>query len=237
MLNTFTSNLENAIQSAPLIAVAICLAAGVATSFTPCVYPLIPITIGIIGAKGSPTRIRGFYLSLMFVIGLAMVYSALGALAALSGRFFFGQIQTNPWVNLVVANLCIIFGLAMLDVITIQFSWDPLHGAFRMKRRGGLTALVMGGSSALIAAPCTAPVLGILLTFVGTRQNIPLGITMLFSYALGMGFLLILIGTFAGLLTSLPHSGEWMERIKKGFGIMMIGVGEYFLIKAGQFLI
>lgn len=236
MLETFTSNLESSIHSAPLIAIALCLAAGIATSFTPCVYPLIPITIGFIGAKGSPTRVRGFYLSLMYVVGLALVYASLGAFAALTGKFF-GQIQTNPWAHFVVANLCIIFGLAMLDVITIQFTWSTLYGVYRLKRRGGITALVMGGSSALIAAPCTAPVLGILLTFVGTKQNIPLGIIMLFSYALGMGFLLILIGTFTGLLTSLPRSGEWMERIKKGFGIMMIAVGEYFLIRAGQFMI
>jgi cytochrome c-type biogenesis protein len=235
MLDTFTQNLESAIHTAPLIAIAISLAAGVATSFTPCVYPLIPITVGFIGAKGSPTRIRGFYLSLMYVIGLALVYSCLGAFAALTGKFF-GHIQSNPWVHFLVANICIVFGLAMLDVITIQFTWDPLHSAFRMERRGGITSLAMGGASALIAAPCTAPVLGILLTFVGTKQNIPLGITMLFAYAFGMGFLLILIGTFTGLLTSLPRSGEWMVRIKKVFGVMMIAIGEYFLIKAGQLM-
>jgi thiol:disulfide interchange protein DsbD len=235
MLDSFTHNLESAIQTAPLLAVAISLAAGIATSFTPCVYPLIPITVGFIGAKGSSTKIRGFYLSCMYVIGLALIYACLGAFAALTGKFF-GHIQTNPWVHLVVANLCIIFGLAMLDVITIQFTWTPLRGAFPMKRRGGMTALFMGGASALIAAPCTAPVLGILLTFVGTKQNIPLGVTMLFSYAFGMGFLLILIGTFTGLLTSLPRSGEWMVKIKKGFGVMMIAVGEYFLVKAGQLM-
>lgn len=235
MLETFTGNLEHSIQTAPLIAIAISLAAGIATSFTPCVYPLIPITLGIIGAKGSPTRIRGFYLSFMYVIGLAVIYSCLGAFAALTGKFF-GHIQSNPWIHLVVANLCIIFGLAMLDVITIQFTWDPLHSVFHIKRRGGMTAMAMGGASALIAAPCTAPVLGILLTFVGTKQNIPLGMIMLFSYAFGMGFLLIVIGTFTGLITSLPRSGEWMVRIKKGFGILMIAAGEYFLIKAGQLM-
>lgn len=235
MLDTFTQNLESAIHTAPLIAIAISLAAGIATSFTPCVYPLIPITVGIIGAKGSHTKIRGFYLSFMYVIGLAAVYSCLGAFAALTGKFF-GHIQSNPWMHLAVANLCIVFGLAMLDVFTIQFTWDPLHSAFRMKRRGGITAMAMGGASALIAAPCTAPVLGILLTFVGTKQNVPLGMIMLFAYAFGMGFLLILIGTFTGILTSMPRSGEWMVRIKKCFGVLMIAVGEYFLIKAGQLM-
>jgi len=236
MIENLTNNLETAIQSAPLLAVVISLAAGIVTGFTPCVYPLIPITVGFIGAKGSKTRIRGFYLSLMYVLGLAVVYSSLGAFAALTGRLF-GQIQTNPWAHLVVANICIIFGLAMLEVITIQFTWFARYAAPEFKSKGGITAILLGGTSALIAAPCTAPVLGILLTYVGTKQNIPLGIIMLFSFAFGMGFLLILIGTFTGLFTSLPASGAWMVKIKKGFGIMMIMVGEYFLIKMGQFMI
>ena len=236
MIETLSTNLETAIQSAPLLAIGISLAAGIATSFTPCVYPLIPITVGFIGAKGATTKLRGFYLSLMYVLGLATVYASLGAFAALTGKFF-GQIQTNPWMHLVVANMCIIFGLAMLDVITIQFTWFDRYTSTEAKGKGGITALIIGGSSALISGPCTAPVLAILLTYVGTKQNVLFGIGMLFAYALGMGFLLIVIGTFTGLLASLPQSGQWMVRIKKGFGLMMIGVGEFFLIKAGQLLI
>jgi thiol:disulfide interchange protein DsbD len=236
VLENLTNNLDLYLKGSVLLSFAASYIGGVLVSFTPCMYPLIPITVGFIGAKGSPTRIRGFYLSLMYVIGLALVYSCLGAFAALTGKFF-GHIQSNPWVNFVVANLCIMFGLAMLDVFTIQFTWDPLHSAFHLKRRGGMTSMAMGGASALIAAPCTAPVLGILLTFVGTKQNIPLGMIMLFAYAFGMGFLLILIGTFTGILTSLPRSGEWMVRIKKAFGVLMIAAGEYFLIKAGQLML
>lgn len=236
MIEILTNNLEAAIQSAPLLAILISLAAGILTSFTPCVYPLIPITVGFVGAKGSKTRLRGFYLSLMYVLGLAVVYSSLGAFAALTGKLF-GQIQTNPWAHLAVANICIIFGLAMLDVITIQFTWFDRYGVTEAKTKGGISAIFLGAASALIAAPCTAPVLGILLTYVGTKQNVSLGIAMLFFYAFGMGFLLILIGTFAGLLTSLPRSGNWMVNIKKGFGIMMIIVGEYFLIKMGQLMV
>ena len=236
MIETLTNNLEAAIQSAPLLAILISLAAGILTSFTPCVYPLIPITVGFIGAKGSTTKIRGFYLSLMYVLGLAVVYSSLGAFAALTGKLF-GHIQTSPWAHLAVANICIIFGLAMLDVITIQFTWFGRYGVTEVKGKGGVSAVFLGGTSALIAAPCTAPVLGMLLTYVGTKQNVPLGMVMLFVYAFGMGFLLILIGTFAGLITSLPRSGNWMVTIKKGFGIMMIIVGEYFLIKMGQLMV
>ena len=236
MIESLSTNLETAIQSAPLVAIGISMGAGILTSFTPCVYPLIPITIGFIGAKGSTTKMRGFYLSLMYVFGLAIVYAALGAFAALTGKFF-GQIQTNPWMHIIVANMCIIFGLAMLDVFTIQFTWFSRFGITKTEGKGGLTALIIGGSSALISGPCTAPVLAILLTYVGTKQNVLFGVSMLFSYALGMGFLLIIIGTFTGLISSLPKSGQWMVRIKKAFGFLMIAVGQYFLVKAGQFLI
>ena len=234
-MDYLTSNLEVAIRSSPLVAIAIALLAGILTSFTPCVYPLIPITVGFIGAKGTATRLRGLYLSLMYVLGLAIIYSSLGVFAVLTGRLF-GHIQSSPWAYLIVANICIIFGLSMLEVLTIQFTWLSRYGTTGVTTKGGFSALLLGGSSALVAAPCTAPVLGILLTYVGTKQNIPLGILMLFAYACGMGFLLILIGTFAGLLSSLPRSGNWMVRIKKGLGIFMIMVGEYFLIKCGQLL-
>ena len=125
----------------------------------------------------------------------------------------------------------------MLGVTTISFTKLAPRKVVAAENKGGLSAVLLGGSSALIAAPCSAPVLGVLLTYVGSKQNIVLGVFMLFFFAFGMGFLLILIGTFAGLLVSLPKSGIWMERSKKGLGILMILMGEYLLIKMGQLLI
>lgn len=228
--------LESSIQSSPILAVFISLLAGILTSFTPCIYPLIPVTLGFIGAKGSETRLRGLYLSLMYVLGLAIVYSFLGAFAALTGKFF-GQIQTNPWAYFIVANIYILFGLAMLGVININFSWLSKIRVSGKKNKGGLSAVLFGGSSALIAAPCSAPVLGVLLTYVGTKQNIFFGLLMLFFFAFGLGFILILIGTFTGLMVSFPKSGPWMVGIKKGMGILMILMGEYLLFKMGQLMI
>jgi thiol:disulfide interchange protein DsbD len=224
------------LYGSPFIALMIAFAAGVLTSFTPCVYPLIPITVGFIGAKGSVTKSRGFYLSLLYVLGLACVYASLGAFAALSGKLF-GQISTSPWTYILVGNICLLFGLSLLDVFTLQFqvpsSWQPQV----QQTGGGLTAFLFGGCSGLVAGPCTTPVLGSLLAFVASRQNVALGIAMLFVFALGMGCLLILVGTFTGLLSSLPRSGQWIVRIKKGFGFLMILIGEIFLIKAGQLLL
>ena len=228
------SQLNTYLQGAPLLALPAAFLAGVLTSFTPCIYPLIPITIGIIGAKSSQTRKRGFLLSLVYVLGLSLVYAALGAIAALSGMFF-GQISTSMWAYLIVGNLFLLFGLSMLDVFSLEFTflqkWNP-----SAKGSGVLTAFTFGGISALIAGPCTTPVLGTLLAFVASRQNVVLGFSMLFLFAFGMGSLLIIVGTFTGLLSTIPRSGAWMITIKKAFGFLMIGLGEYFILKAGQLM-
>jgi thiol:disulfide interchange protein DsbD len=230
------SQFDYYLQQAPVMAVGVAFLAGIVTSFTPCVYPLIPITVGFIGARGSTTKLRGFYLSLFYVLGLAIVYSLLGVVASLSGQLF-GRISTSPLAYLVVANVCIFFGLAMLDVFQLSFDFLSKYSPQPGKSRGGGGALILGASSALVAGPCTTPVLGTLLAYVGTRQNVVLGILMLFFFSVGMGFLLIVVGTFTGLLSSIPKSGVWMVRVKKGFGFLMIGVGEYFLIKMGQLLL
>ncbi len=223
------------LQSSPLIALGIAFLAGLATSFTPCVYPLIPITIGIIGSKSASSRTRGLYLSLLYVAGLALVYASLGAFAALSGKFF-GQISTNKWTFLAVGNLFLLFGLAMLDVFSLQVGFlQKLRPGGRSG--SGLTAFLFGGISAFVAGPCTTPVLGSLLAYVSSRQNIALGFSMLFMFAFGMGFLLIVVGTFTGTLASLPKAGSWMNIVKKAFGFLMIVIGEYFILKAGQLML
>ena len=233
-METLLSKLDAYIQGAPLLALPAAFLAGLLTSFTPCVYPLIPITIGIIGAKSSQTRRRGFLLSLVYVLGLSLVYAALGAVAALTGRLF-GQISTGFWAYFIVGNLFFLFGLSMLDVFSLQLTFLQ---KFNPSARGSgmLTAFIFGGVSALIAGPCTTPVLGTLLAFVASRQNVALGVSMLFLFAFGMGFLLIIVGTFTGLLSTIPRSGAWMVTIKKAFGFLMIGIGEYFILKAGQVL-
>lgn len=223
------------LHGSPAVALLIAYMAGILTSFTPCVYPLIPLTVGFIGAKASASRKKGFYLSLLYVLGLALVYAALGVFAALSGKLF-GQISTSPWTYLFVGNLCILFGLAMLDVFTLQLQFLSGVQPNIQQSGGGLAAFIFGGCSGLVAGPCTTPVLGTLLAYVASRQNVALGCAMLFVFALGMGMLLIVVGTFTGILSSLPRAGVWIVRIKKGFGFLMIIVGEFFIIKAGQFM-
>jgi thiol:disulfide interchange protein len=226
--------LEPRLQSFSLTAYLIVFAAGVLTSFTPCVYPMIPVTVTYIGGASAGSKRRAAFRTLVYVLGIAIVYSALGAFAALT-RSFFGQIASSPWVLFAVGNVIILFGLSMLDAVVI-----PVPGILTRGAKGGenyLGAFVMGMASGFVAAPCTAPVLGTLLLYVGSRGNVLYGASLLFVFAFGLGFLLLLLGTFAGALVSLPKAGAWMVTVKKVFGFGMILVGEYFLIQMGRRLL
>ncbi len=230
-----STNIEQLIQSNPALAFVAVFLAGVLVSFTPCVYPVIPLTLGYIGARSVGNRWKGFLLSLVYVLGMALTYAVLGAFAALSGRLF-GQVGSNPWVYFVVANVCLLLGFSMLGVFQIpQFSITP-----SVHPRGGKGcwgAFWVGVFSGLIVGPCTAPVMAAILVYVGSRQNIFYGFSLLFVFGYGVGFLLILIGTFAGLLSSLPKSGPWLEKIKKAFGWALILAAEYLFIKMGGLLV
>ena len=119
MIENLINNLSVYLHGSVLLAFLAAYLGGIVISFTPCTYPLIPVTIGFIGAKSSSSRLRGFLLSLFYVGGLALTYSILGGVAALSGKLF-GQMQTTPWVYFIMANLCLIMGLSMLDVFAIS---------------------------------------------------------------------------------------------------------------------
>jgi len=234
MIEEFVGNLQLYLQGSVFLAFLAAYIGGVLVGFTPCTYPLIPITIGFIGAQGSASKLRGFLLSLFYVAGLAVTYSIMGAVAALSGRIF-GQMQTTPWTYLIMANLCILMGLAMFDVFSISLPVPQklLRMADRNNKKGFFGSFLIGATSGIIIGPCTAPVLAVLLGFVAVRTNLLLGMSLLFVFAFGMGTLLIITGTFAGLIAALPRSGKWMTKITHIFGWILIGAGEYFLYTAG----
>ena len=232
----FLQGLEGYLSASPFLAYIAVFLGGVLTSFTPCVYPMIPITIAYIGGRSGESRLKGLFLSIFYVIGMAATYSALGAFAALTGKLF-GSASTNPILYLIVANIFIFLGLSMLDVFTL-----PIPSFFTSrqpgKKSGGyFGAFLVGLLAGTVAAPCTAPVLGVVLTFVAAKQNVIYGMTLLFIFSIGLGTLLIIVGTFAGLMSSMPKTGKWSVAIKKFFGWVMIGTGEYFLITAGKLLV
>ncbi|MBU2227739.1 MAG: sulfite exporter TauE/SafE family protein [Proteobacteria bacterium] len=234
MVDYFINDLSVHLQSSYLLSYLAVYLGGVLVSFTACIYPVIPITVGFIGARAGGSRSKGFVLSLIYVLGMSVTYTILGAAAALSGKLF-GQIQANPWTYFVIGNLCIMMGLSMLGV----FRLNVRTPAFIMKaqplskKKGLIGSFLVGAASGLVMGPCTAPVLAALLGYAATRQNVAFASSLLFVFAFGMGTLLILIGTFAGLVASIPKSGMWMTRVNRLFGWILLGAGEYFLISAG----
>jgi len=232
MIDSIINNLSLYLQGSAILAFVAAYLGGLVISFTPCTYPLIPVTVGIIGAQGSSSKLRGFLLSLFYVLGLAVTYAVLGAVAALSGRLF-GQMQTTPLVYFIMANICLIMGLSMLDVFKISIPISQRLMNFSGGSKGFVSSFLLGAASGFVIGPCTAPVLAVLLGYVALQTNVAMGFGLLFVFAFGMGTLLILVGTFAGFISSLPRSGSWMTIVTRVFGIILIGAAEYFLYTAG----
>ncbi len=232
-MEQFINNMELYLQASVMMALTAAFAGGVLASLTPCVYPMIPITAGYVGERNlGGSKLRGAMLSLVYVFGLSVTYAAMGMFAALTGRLF-GEFSTNPWAFIMVANIVILLGLSMFDLFTIPVTAPKTS----IGGNGIFGIFLVGILSGFVAGPCTAPVLGVMLAYVATTHNILFGGALLFVFAVGMSLLLILVGTFSGVLASLPRSGIWMEKIKKGIGVVMILLGEYFLITAGQYML
>lgn len=235
-MEQFLNNINSYLTQSPILAYLAAFLGGVSTSFEPCIYTMIPITVAFIASKAGGSKFRGLVLSIFYVLGIATTYSALGAFAALSGKLF-GQWSQSPWIYLLLGNIFILLGLSMLGIFTFRF--PAFLGRIRpnAQGKGFFTIYVLGMISGLVAGPCTAAVLAALLAYVATKQNLVYGVSLLFTFSMGMGVLLILIGTFAGILVSLPKPGAWMERVKKGVGWVLIFLGEYFLVQMGRMLI
>ena len=221
-------------------------ASGVLTSLNPCIYPMIPITAAIVGGgelrvpgselRGGARR-RTVLLTLTYVVGLASVYSLLGVIAGMTGTMF-GTISTNPWLYFAMANLLVFSALMLFDVIPVPVPQALIDRASRAGTAGRFSgAFLMGAASGLVAAPCGAPIMAAVLTWVSTTQSAGLGFVYLLSFSLGMCALLVIVGLSSGALARLPKSGMWMVWVKRGFGFVMLGVAEYYLIKMGQLLI
>jgi thiol:disulfide interchange protein DsbD len=227
------TGLETYLGGAPLAAVGAAFGGGVLASLSPCVYPMIPIVAAYVGSRsgGEKTRLRSFVLSLGYVVGMATVYALLGMIAALSGDFF-GRISTDPRALLVVANILMLLALNILGVIPFPawFSGRSLKPA----AGGVIGAFLIGAASGLVASPCTSPVLFGLLTYVATTHSVAFGGALLFAFSMGMGMLLVVVGAFSGLAAALPKPGRWMLGVKMLLGLLMLGLAEYYLIRAGQ---
>ena len=208
--------------------------AGVGLSFTPCVYPMIPITVAVIGGQATGDQSVGrkpltaFFLSLIYVLGISIVYSAMGVAAASTGSLFGTALQ-SPWVIGFVVAVFVGLALSMFGVYYLRipsFISDRLGTG---TRKGIIGVFAMGLVSGIVASPCIGPALASLLVYIASTGNKFMGFWMLFVFAWGLGVLLIVLGTFSGTIKALPKSGVWMETVERIFGLLLIGAALYYL--------
>ncbi len=201
--------------------------AGFLVSLTPCVLPMIPITIGIIGARASGSRLKAFSLSLTYVAGLALVYTALGATAGLTGGLFGAWMQ-NVWVVGAVGVFFAAMGLAMFGLFDVAM---PSGITTKLNQMGGAGyggAFIVGMVGAVVAGPCSGPVIAALMVLVGSEGEILLGVSLMLAFSLGMGVLFLAAGLFSSVLL---RPGAWMESVKRIFGVIML-FGAIYFVKA-----
>lgn len=217
--------------------------AGVATSLTPCIYPMIPITAGVIGglAPGAPDTTAGrrsrspapFVIA--YVLALSLVYATLGTLAGLTGTLF-GSVSASPWASLATAILLLLFALATLDAIRLPLPRFLVTGMTASGRTGIAGAAALGAGAGLVMAPCSAPVMAAVLTWVATTHSAALGFLYLFTFSLGMSALLVAVGISTAVTSRLPRSGAWMIRVRWGSGLLLLVMAEWFFVQVGRLL-
>ncbi len=227
--NTTKRGIAGALSGGNLwLAFLLVFAGGIVTSLTPCVYPLIPITVSVFGANESTGILKSFLLSVVYVFGIVVTYSILGVAVASTGAVF-GQIMANPWVIGFISVILVSLGLSMFGVFEIRLPSSMQNRLNTVGGAGFIGAFGMGTVAGVIAAPCTGPALAAVLAYIATTSSLVLGFWLMFTYALGMGLLFIGIGTFSGLLSALPRSGGWMYVLENIFGIAIITMALYFL--------
>jgi thiol:disulfide interchange protein DsbD len=215
--------------------------AGILVSFTPCVYPMIPITLSIIGARSAQQKpLQGFMRSLVFVLGLAVVYTALGYVGARTGKLVGFMLQSK-WFLGFLTVFFLAMGASMLGLFEIQM---PPSLASRLQGKAGrggyVGAFLLGIVTGVVASPCGSPILFSVLTVATQSGRELVGVLLLFAYALGIGMLFLVLGTFPSFLRAMPKSGDWMEdvRIFLGLTLIAVAIGYYagFLLPAAVYV-
>jgi thiol:disulfide interchange protein DsbD len=206
--------------------VALSFLAGVLVSFTPCIYPMIPITAGILQSQGPRSWWYSFFSSLAYVCGIALIYATLGYVSAMTG-IIFGSWFAQPWFVLLVIAFFMYLAFSMFGFYELYIPSFALIKDGGAQQRSLFNCFILGIVSGTVTSPCLTPALGLLLG-IAAKQPPLIGFLMLFSFALGLGVLLLIVGTFSSSLTLLPRAGEWMDQIKKAFGFIILAMCGYF---------
>ncbi len=209
-----SSFIQKQIDQNLIYALALVFLFGLLTSLTPCVYPLIPITLAVLGTNEKRSKAQSFLVSLCYVLGIALTYAILGVVAAQSGQLF-GSLIGHPIVIVSMSLIFFAMGLSLLGFFELQApAFIRNRMANQKSQRGFIGAFLSGLLAGVIASPCVGPVLVGVLAYIAQTQNSGLGFILLFTFAMGFGVLFILLGTFSQLANKLPRSGAWMNTIK-----------------------
>jgi thiol:disulfide interchange protein DsbD len=201
---------------------------GLALNLTPCVYPLIPITVGFFGGQSEGKTTKLFGMGLLYLVGLALTYSVIGVITALSGAVF-GSLLQNTFVIISIVLIFIALSLSMFGVYEFKMpdSWVAKAGG---AKSGYYGAFFMGLTMGIVAAPCIGPFVLGLVTYVAAKGDPVYGFLMFFVLALGLGMPYLFLAVFSGKIKKLPRSGIWMEAVKHIFGFILLGMALYFLL-------
>jgi thiol:disulfide interchange protein DsbD len=229
--SSFSERISSLVQTTDSLAMRLLLVLllGILMSLTPCIYPMIPITVGILQGQAKQSFIHNLLVALSYTMGIATTFALLGLTAAYTGQLF-GTIMTNPYVIIGIVALLIYLALTMFDIVQMRvpkvFSSTALSNS-----KGGslLSAFLFGAASGTVASPCLSPGLIMLLSLVTTLGNPYLGFILLFTFGIGLSIPLLVIGTFSSSLSMLPQAGMWMVEIKHFFGLLLLGMCIYFL--------
>ncbi|MCF6270975.1 MAG: protein-disulfide reductase DsbD [Melioribacteraceae bacterium] len=200
---------------------------GLALNLTPCVYPLIPITIGYFGGQSEGKTSKLFVLGVLYVLGMALTYSIVGVVTALSGAIF-GALLQNPFVIVGIAAVFVILALSMFGLYEIKAP-DALVAKAGGARSGVFGAFFMGLTMGVVAAPCIGPFVIGLVTYVAAKGDVFYGFIMFFFLAIGLGTPYLFLAIFSGRIKSLPRAGFWMDGVKHIFGFILFGMAIYFI--------
>ena len=200
---------------------------GLALNLTPCVYPLIPITIGYFGGQSEGKTSKLFVLGVLYVLGMALTYSIVGVVTALSGAIF-GALLQNPIVIVVIAGVFVVLALSMFGLYEIKAP-DALVAKAGGARSGVFGAFFMGLTMGVVAAPCIGPFVLGLVTYVAAKGDVFYGFIMFFFLAVGLGMPYLFLAIFSGRIKSLPRAGFWMDGVRNIFGFILIAMAIYFV--------
>ena len=223
--SSISSTLQN---SGLLLGLIFVFLGGLALNLTPCVYPLIPITIGYFGGQSEGNTKKLFLMGLMFLIGMSITYSVIGVVTSLTGAVF-GSLLQNTFVIIFIALVFVILSLSMFGVYEFKLP-DSLVAKAGGAKGGLYGAFFMGLTMGIVAAPCIGPFVLGLVTYVAAKGDPLYGFLMFFVLSLGLGFPYLFLAIFSGKIKKLPRAGEWMDGVKHIFGFILLGMALYFLV-------